>query len=152
MTSELQAIEFATRCAGGRDGESEARWLRNGLEAWLRGGCTKSLERCLHLPSTEAERKRMLRNFWIAKAAAQMPASSEFAQAKELEREFNNFLSRGPWREWRDIGEPPTEASKLRAALFHIARENRCGQSLSYKTFYRVLRDANCSGSVLHDA
>ena len=75
MTSELQAIEFATRCASATDGESEARWLRNGLAAWLRSGCTKSLERCLHLPSTEKERKRMLRNFWIVEAAAQMPAA-----------------------------------------------------------------------------
>ena len=152
MTSELQAIEFAARCASGSDGESEGRWMRNGLAAWLRSGCTKSLERCLHLPSTEAERKRMLRNFWIVEAAAQMPASSEFAQSKELEREFNNFLSRGPWKAWRDIGEPPPGASKLRAALFHIAHENRDGKSLSYKTFYRALRDANCGGSVPGDA
>lgn len=33
MTSELQAIEFATRCASASDGESEARWMRNGLAA-----------------------------------------------------------------------------------------------------------------------
>ncbi|MBC7619475.1 MAG: hypothetical protein H7293_10915 [Candidatus Saccharibacteria bacterium] len=94
----------------------------------------------------------MLRNFWIVEAAAQIPAASEFAQSKEMEKEFNNFLSRGPWKEWRDIGAPPPEASKLRFALFHIALENWCGQSLSYKTFYRVLRDANLGGSVPKDA
>lgn len=84
----------------------------------------------------------MLRNFWIVEAAAQMPASSDFAQSNELEKEFNNFLSRGPWREWRDAGGPPSSASKLRAALFHVALENG-GMSLSHKTFYRALKDIN---------
>lgn len=144
MTTELQAIEFATRCAGGRDGENEARWLRNGMQAWLRSGCTKSLERCLHLPSTQAERKRMLRNFWILEAAGHMPAASEYAQSKELEREFNSFLSHGPWKVWRVNAAPPPEASKLRTALFHIAHENRDGKSLSYITFYRALKDTDC--------
>ena len=147
MTTELQAIKFATRCASGSDGESEGRWLRNGMAAWLRSGCTKSLERCLHLPGTRAERKRMLRNFWIVEAAAQLPASSVFAQSKELEKELEIFMTRGPWRDWHDAGGPPPGASKLRTALFHVAREND-DKSLSHKTFYRALRDINCGGSV----
>ena len=147
MTSELQAIEFATRCASGSDGESVVSWLRNGMAAWLRSGCTKSLERCLHLPGTRAERKRMLRNFWIVEAAAQLPALSVFAQSNELAIELDIFVTRGPWKEWREAGGPPPGASKLRTALFHVAREND-DKSLSHKTIYRALKDTNCGGSV----
>ena len=89
----------------------------------------------------------MRRNFWIVEAAAQLPASSVFAQSNELEKELNNFLTRGPWKEWRDAGGPPDGASKLRTALFHIAHEND-GMSLSHKTFYRALKDINCGGFV----
>ena len=89
----------------------------------------------------------MLRNFWIVEAAGQLPASSVFALSNELEKELDIFMTRGPWKEWRDAGGPPDSASKLRTALFHVAREND-DKSLSHKTFYRALRDINCGGSV----
>lgn len=138
MTTELQGIKFATHIANGRQDDSASRWLQNGFAAWLRCGGALPLHQCLALPSTESKLKRSKRDQWIVVAAALIDARNDWAAANELAIELDRFITRGPWRAWRDANAVPHDASRLRAALFHIAVSNG-GKSLSTRQFQRVI-------------
>lgn len=138
MTKEQAAIQYASRMARGLYDESGFDWLEKGFSSWLRSGGKIPLDRYLGLPTSESKLRLLQRNQWITVAAGCIKAASAPAAAGDLAIELDRFLSRGPWREWRQAADPPADASKLRCALFHIAKAND-GKSLSAKQLHRIL-------------
>lgn len=138
MTKEQAAIQYASRMARGLYDESGFVWLESALSLYLRCGGKISMDRCLGLPTSEGKLRLLQRNQWIAVAAGCIEAASASAAAGTLAVELDRFLSRGPWREWRHASDPPADASKLRCALFHIAKANE-GESLSANQLHRIL-------------
>lgn len=59
--------------------------------------------------------------------------------ASHLSTELRRFVTRGPWRQWRDDSAPPVDATDFYQALFWVCRYNH-GQELGDKQIYRVLR------------
>lgn len=138
-TSELTAIEFASRLAAGGADPSTLQWVQAGMAAWVRAGGEIPLERCLHLPRSPTSRRKMKRVEWVQIAANQLDAKTDWGICTGLAAELNQFLSRGPWFAWKNMKNPPAEASNLRTALFHIAQMSD-GKPLAPRTFYRDLR------------
>lgn len=90
------------------------------------------------LPATPKKMALMRRNFYLAEAAQQIDCESSWQGAVILASELDKFLSRGNWRSWRELAAPPPEASRLRAALFHVAKAH-AGRQLSPKQVDRIV-------------
>lgn len=114
----------------------DALWLA--AQMWIATGGNIPMHRFLRLPSTGPKLKQATRNFWLNRAAQMVPGPGPFQRACNLRRELETFTTRGPWRTWRDLAEPPEEASELRAALFWVLK-NSAGEALSERQIYRVL-------------
>jgi hypothetical protein len=131
-------IDHAARLAAGQADPDALLWLQQGLAEWIREDGAMRLERCLRLPTTPARLRLLQRDFWLFEAARALECASSWHGAVQLAGELATFISRGPWRIWRNQPAPPDEASKLRRALFHVARL-RGGRTLSEKQVYRIV-------------
>lgn len=128
------AIELASLAAAKRfDDPRVCEWVARGFCAFGRVGGVVPMERLFGLPTTEDKLAIARRNVWL-RAAAQ-----EVDSAAQLARELDTFLTRGPWRLWKDLQSPPTATSRLRTALFHVARSNG-GEGLSERTVGEITR------------
>lgn len=140
--SDRAAIECAANLAAGGADPTTLHWVQKGFAAWAASGGDIPLERCLRLPATPTRRRLMRRNLWILVASNLVEGPEGWANATQLAAELERFLSRGPWLAWRDLSNPPLDASDLRTALFHVAKTNN-GESLSPKQIHRLLRHAS---------
>lgn len=148
LMGRLADIERATAVATGRFDGEVLKWLQGGFQALLRSEGAVTLESCLHLPTTTGRMRLARRNAALVDVAALIDdAPTPWVLANEVSRELDRFLQSGPWRFWREQAEPPAEASRLRAALFRLAKSNG-GRSLSAKQINRILRDAFPAGNV----
>lgn len=130
---------LAARLAGGIADAEVIDWWRRGWTAYLNAQGELPLERCLQMAGTTATRMRLLaRNNWLAIAAAQLAPTTPWFTAVELAEELDKFVERGPWAAWRELSSPPTDASQLRTALFHVARALN-GRSMSARQIHRIL-------------
>lgn len=141
MMGEASApIEMIRRFAGRRATPADLDAMAKACGGLLRDhGAGPSLEQRLRLPTTAAKWRAASRDLWISEAARHAPqAAGPTAFCRALHRDWEQFITRGPWRQWRDELEPPTDASQFSRALFHATREND-GESLCAKQLGRVL-------------
>lgn len=131
-------FELIERFATGVADFDSLQWLQRGLQAWIRCEGSVPIERCLHLPRTGKQLRRLRRDQAIRDAGRLLDAPTAYALAQEIAKELDQFIERGPWRHWRELGAPPDQHSKLRAALFTVAKCNE-GESLSVKQLQRIL-------------
>lgn len=115
------------------------RWLRTGFERWVAG--RGDLEACLGLRTgNPGDRPRQavglaIRDWHLRSAGRLCAGGSLSALARELAGEIEAFESR-VWLRWKNLGDPPEGASKLRAHLFEARRLS--GKPLP--TFRQLLR------------
>lgn len=132
------AIDLAAEVAAGALNSEAHKWLRDGFAAWVGLGGAVPLERCLHLPSTPRRARLAKRNYWLIEAARALGGANSWSISVALAAELDDFLSRGAWRTWKDLAEPPEGASQLRTALFHVAKAND-GRSLTPRHVSRCI-------------
>ena len=116
----------------------DALWLA--AQMWIGCGGKTPMHRFLRLPSTGPKLALATRNFWLNRAARMVAGDGSFQRACALQHELETFATRGAWRAWRDLAEPPAEASELRTALFWALKHNS-GRTLSERQIYRLLRE-----------
>lgn len=138
MTSTADPLALATRFASGDRSKEVLDALQAGFVTWARAGGTLSLERALRLPTTPGRARRLQRDFWLRKVADLMGEPTPWLASVAVVRELDQFLTRGPWRVWRDLSAPPTEASELRTALFWLAKSNG-GRSITPRQVSRIV-------------
>ncbi len=137
-SSARGAIDLAAEVAAGALDSEAHKWLCDGFAAWVRAEGAVPLERCLHLPSTPRRARLIKRNFWLIEAARALGGANSWSVSVALAAELGDFLSRGAWRTWKDLAEPPEGASQLRTALFHVAKAND-GKSLTPRHVSRCI-------------
>jgi hypothetical protein len=106
--------------SNGRD-EAAARWVSDGLSAWLHAGGSLPLTRCLGLPTTPGKTQQLLRDAWIREAARYVEAATEWQRACKLAEEIRRFERL--WECWRNGKLPPPRATPTQACLF-FARQH----------------------------
>jgi hypothetical protein len=111
------------------------RWLQDGVQRWIRAGGAIDLQRALRLPASPA---RLVRDHWLRLAAAELAAEGAGDLPRRLAVEWARFVSRGPWLSWRARPQPPQDASRLRAALFHATWASG-GRTLAHRRLREVL-------------
>lgn len=143
---DAEALARVVRMAAGAATEADLRALAKAARAWMDNNGCVPWERCMGLPTTPNAFRVMQRDLWLATAAGHIPAASAWAAATQLTEAWESFLSRGPWREWRDDAAPPPDAAPLSVALFFASRFNR-GESLGERHVNRIIRqtfEAKC--------
>ena len=118
--------------------EADRRALGRAVQSWVRDDGALSLQRHLGLPTRPAGLRRLRRDGYLVDAAREIEADGKWFGAVELERQLSAFVSRGPWRSWREYESPPAEASRLRRALFYAVRFGD-GETLSAKQLVRIV-------------
>lgn len=102
-------------------------------------GMGPSLERRLRLPTTEKRWRDQQRLGWLMLAAEHLDfAESWEGLCRDLAESWVTFITRGPWRVWRDEEDPPEEAATLNRALFYATRESR-GKALGARQLQNLL-------------
>jgi hypothetical protein len=115
----------------------ESLWLA--AQMWLASGGQTSIERQLRLPTTGPKLTAASRDMWYRKAASLLaPNQGPWMTAQILNKEYSTFLTRGPWRSWQPLGQPPVDASELRQALFYVAWFSK-GETMSSRQLSRIL-------------
>lgn len=138
MAQRSDGLSMVERVAAGDFAPDVLRWLRESFSGYVLTGGAVSMERCMHLPNTPTRVRLAQRDAWLRQAADLTERSNARGAAEVLADELDVFIARGPWRQWRELKEPPAEVSRLRAALFHVARLNE-GKALSSKQVARVI-------------
>lgn len=118
--------------------KADIEWLSNAFAAVLTNLGTVPLERCLHLPTTSTGWRKMSRDQWLCKAAMLLDSPTAWATSQDLKMQWDRFVERGYWPQWRDDEQPPEIASNLNKALFYATKLNR-GQSLTTKQISRIV-------------
>lgn len=131
-------MELVARFASGDADEADIRRVQAAVAAWLKESGKIPLERYLQLPTTPAKMSQMRRNLSLADAARQIDCKSIWDGCLKLSEELHTFISRGQWLSWRRRDTPPEEASRLRGALFYVAKFND-GDTLSAKQIWRAV-------------
>jgi len=138
MTEPAHAEVLAARLVAGQVDAEVLRWLQRGGAAWARADGAQTLERCLGLTTTPGQRRRRRRNALLQQVAAELPDAGT-PVARRVHAAWETFLSRGPWRAWRDLDAPPAGAAELHAALFWLSKLND-GDTLSVWHIADLLR------------
>jgi hypothetical protein len=134
-------MDLALLVAEGKFTPEVCAWLAAGFAARRRARGRVSLDRCLHMPCTEAKFLQEERDGALRQVALllQVPGNLQ-ATARAVSTEFLAFLSRGPWRSWHNLEEPPPGTSDLRRALFAAAKASR-GRHLGHRQIERQIAD-----------
>jgi hypothetical protein len=124
--------------ASGRPTDADIKLWSKAARTWIDNRGEIPLERCMHLATTTTAFQMMQRGQWICEAAKQIPQTSAWTVSDRLAAEWQEFITRGPWRLWRDDSDPPADASPLSRCLFYASRHNR-GKALSAKQIGRIV-------------
>lgn len=133
--------DFVQRVANGAITAADAEWLQRGFSAWLNGEGAVSLERCLRLPSTRGAIVRMVRDYWLIRAATRIETTGLWLGPVDLSKRLARFLERGQWRQWKKLQDPPAGADDDAVELFRVLKANG-GRSLGAKQVQRIAGDA----------
>lgn len=128
----------AVRMASGRPTDADIKLWSKATRTWIESSGEIPLERCMHLATTQNVFRMMQRDRWICEAAKQIPKTSAWTVSDRLADEWDEFITRGPWRLWRDDSDPPADASPLSRCLFYASRYHR-GNALSAKQIGRKI-------------
>ena len=134
----LSGAELLEALSNGKPTEAAYNTLWLAAETWVRGSGNNSIQICAHLPTTGPGLMRARRNWWLRHAASLLPLHTGEPAAHVLHREWETFLSRGPWLAWKPRRVPPPDASELRKALFFASMSND-GDSVCLRTVQRAL-------------
>jgi hypothetical protein len=114
-----EELERAHRVANGCPEPNDLHWLSKGFSAFLAGGGTLPLERCLRLMRNDSALRRACRDYWLRRAwTALHEGLSPWRRSETLATAVRDFQSR-KWLRWRPLGQPPRTASEVEVALFH---------------------------------
>lgn len=136
---DAQAVARVIRLATGVATDEDWQAVRSAAKTWLSTKGDVPFERCLRLPTTPDAFRLMQRNYWLCEAAIHIDAASEWQGCVQLRSEWDRFMSRGPWREWRDDPDPPGWATSLSRALFFASHFHRGGDALCEKQLSRLV-------------
>ncbi len=131
-------MTLAVRLASGRPLPTDLQALQHAFSTWLDSRGEIALERCLHLPASIASYRQAQRDQALCAAAKLLPERTAWTASARLEREWNEFLARGPWRFWRGDSDPPADAAPLSRQLFYATNNNR-SDTLSAKQIQRAI-------------
>ena len=137
--SDSDAVARVVRLATGTGTSSDFSFVGKAAKAWLASNGDIPFERCLKLPTTLDAFRLMKRNSWICEAAKNINVSGVHSGPMHLANQWAVFISRGPWRDWRDDAKPPEWAAPLSRALFFASHFNR-GESLGGPHIGRIAR------------
>src|SRR5674476_438757 len=110
-------MDLALRVAAGRFDEWVLVTLQRGFAAFVNAGGAAALERCLRLPKSNVSFRKAQRDLWLAEVVRSTEGKSPWARYVAASAALDAFLSRGQWRAWRDMQDPPAGTSNLRTAL-----------------------------------
>ena len=117
-----EELERAHRVASGCAEPDDLRWLSKGFSAFLTGGGSLSLERCLRLARSESTLRRVRRDYWLRRAWRLLnDRLSPWRRSEALALAVSDFESR-KWPRWRTLDVVPDRASEIEAALFNAFR------------------------------
>lgn len=134
-------VGMAIAVTAGVCGDREQQWLINGLATWYRAKGAVSLQRCLGLPPSWRKVAQAERDHYVRMAAGELLGEGRQSVRQVcagLVAELDKFMTRGAWPAWKGLDEPPPGTSRLRAALFHVARLND-GRSITARHVARIL-------------
>jgi hypothetical protein len=137
--AQPDALGLLERFVSANETPDDVLRLRKVCSAFLRAQGRVSIEACLNAPSTPAKFSKAQRDIWLHRAAQTQPPASRHAMAGHLSTELHRFLTRGPWRQWRDDAAPPENATPFQEALFWVCRYGRGGE-IGQKQIFRVLQ------------
>ena len=115
---------------------NEALWMA--AKTWLSFGGGLPLERFAGLPSSGPAIAKAGRDAWIRRAANLLGEDRPYSKAQTLSSELNTFVTRGAWRSWAALSEPPEDASELRKCLFFVVKLGN-GDVIRSRQIYRIL-------------
>ncbi len=130
--------DLALRVAAGEFDQAVRDWLSAGFRAAIDAEGAVPFDRCLRLPRSTKKFQKMQRNRWLVDLARATEAPCSWARAVAVSKQLDTFLSRGDWRAWRHLKDPPPGTSNLQTALFYVARFND-GRGLDPRTVLRVV-------------
>ena len=115
-------LDRAHRVANGCAEPDDLRWLSKGFSAFLAGGGSLTLERCLRLARNEATLRRVRRDYWLRSAWRLLnDRLSPWRRSEALALAVCDFESR-KWPRWRTLEVVPDRATEIEAALFNAFR------------------------------
>ena len=115
-------LERAQRVASGCAEADDLRWLSKGFSAFLTGGGSLSLERCLRLARSESTVRRVRRDYWLRRAWTLLnDRLSPWRRSEALALAVSDFESR-KWPRWKTLEIAPDRASEVEVALFNAFR------------------------------
>lgn len=117
------SFDILSRAAAG-DPEAEilaARILLNANRQFFRNQGALSLQRCAGLPESMAKLLKQRRDYWLIVAFGCLDGGSKWFRCTLLAAEIERMLSVF-WPRWKDLSDPPEEASQLRQALFRYVQ------------------------------
>lgn len=98
-----------------------ARILLQANRAFFRDKFNMPLQRYAGMPSAMNKLLKPQRDYWLRLAFAHCPGESNWAKCQALAIEVKRMREIF-WPRWKDLTDPPTEASELRQALFYAMR------------------------------
>jgi hypothetical protein len=115
-------LDRAHRVASGCAEPDDLRWLSKGFTAFLAGGGSLPLERCLRLARNESTLRRMRRDYWLRRAWMLLnDRLSPWRRSEALSLAVGDFESR-KWPRWRTLEVVPDRANEIEGALFNAFR------------------------------
>ncbi len=130
MSVEHPPEDFVQRVLAGETSAEDVKWFERGMAMYWSNGGALSYERCLRLPATPSAMKRNTRNFWLCQAARLTTTCGVWKGPVALASALDRFITRGNWRQWQCLADPPAGAGDMDRALFFVAYNNG-GEGLS---------------------
>ena len=117
-----EELARAHRVASGCPDPDDLRWLKKGFSAFLAGGGSLPLERCLRLARSESTLRRERRDYWLRRAWRLLnDRLSPWRRSEALALAVSDFESR-KWSRWRTLEVVPDRANEIEVALFSAFR------------------------------
>lgn len=120
-----ESLSRLVRMANGMQTRDDEEFFRSALCSWINSEGQVPLERCMRLPKTTTKIRLAKRNQYLCRAAEELLLLSPGDGPGCLLKNWETFVVRGQWRNWRDDPEPPKCASPLYEALFYATKLNR---------------------------
>lgn len=121
---DTNSMNLAWHVAAGNFSESVCDALQRGFATFVDDGGGIPLERCLRLPVSAKRFRVAQRDLWLAEVVKSTEGKTPWARYVSASAALDAFLSRGQWRAWCGLQDPPSGTSNLRVALFYTAKFN----------------------------
>ena len=139
MNGRATSLQIVQEILAGEFTPEVCSAVQDWFSVWDRAGGSVRFERCAHLPSTVPAYQRAKRDLWLANAAKEVEGDpGTVLNADKLAFELSLFNTRGEWRFWQGLSDPPDDASALRKALFYVCRYGN-GNVIGSRQIFRIL-------------